>query len=87
MKSDVNELLGDIEYAESIRNYQEAFDYYKSAIRSKPNNINLYIKMGKALEKLREFEEAITCFNKALRIDRNNFLAHYRLGLIYIRNN
>ena len=42
--------------------------------------------MGKALEKLREFDEAISCFKKALRRDKNNFDAHYRLGLIYIRN-
>lgn len=42
--------------------------------------------MGKTLEKLREFDEAISCFNKALRRDKNNFMAHYRLGLIYIRN-
>lgn len=51
MHSEVNELLGDIEYSEQSRQYDAAFELYKYALKVKPSNTNLYIKMGKCREK------------------------------------
>lgn len=87
MRADCYELLGDIEYSEKNKKYTKAVEYYHKSNDLKANNINIYIKLGKALEKLRDFDEAIAFLKKALRRDKNNFLAHYRLAICYIRNN
>ena len=87
MPAECYELLGDIEYSEKNKRYTKAVEYYHRSNELKANNVNIYIKLGKAFEKLREFDEAIAFLKKALRRDKNNFLAHYRLALCYIRNN
>ena len=57
------------------------------SIKKKPNDVTLLIKLGKTYEKLRDFEEAINTFKMALRRDKKSFTAHYRIGLIFIKNN
>ena len=87
MRADCYELLGDIEFSEKNKRYAKAVEYYHKSNDLEANNINIYIKLGKALEKLREFDEAIAFLKKALRRDGNNFQAHYRLASCYNRNN
>ena len=57
------------------------------SVASKPNRIEIYIKLARTHEKLREIEEAILNYNKCLRRDKQNFTALQKLGLAYIRNN
>ena len=87
MRCDIFELLGDLEFYETNKNYPLALENYKTAHYAKRDNIDIIIKMAKVHEKLREFDESIVYLKKALSKDKTNFIANYRLGCLYIRNN
>ena len=75
MPAECYELLGDIEYSEKNKRYTKAVEYYHRSNELKANNVNIYIKLGKAFEKLREFDEAIALPTKfSSRIARNTQL-------------
>lgn len=87
LKAECFELQGDIENLDSIKNYEEAIMYYIKSQKKNPENLMIYIKLGKTHEKMREFDEAVTYINKALRRDPKSFIANYRMGICMIRNN
>ena len=87
MKGAVKELLGDIAYHDDIQNYEQAKEYYTSAINERPKYAEIYVKIGKCNEKLRLFDDAIKMFKKGIKKDPEHFDAHYKLGLVYVRNN
>ena len=66
MKCDIFELLGDLEFYETNKNYPLALENYKTAHYAKRDNIDIIIKMAKVHEKLREFDESISYLKKAL---------------------
>jgi tetratricopeptide (TPR) repeat protein len=80
-------LLGDVEMMDDKRNYDQALIHYKEALKYDHNNINVLLRLAKALERTRDFQDAMDCYNKALTIDKDCFVAHYRIGLIYVKNN
>jgi len=51
------------------------------AFRVNPNNDNVHVNLGVALDKKGDLEAAIGEYREALRLNPNNDIAHYNLGL------
>jgi tetratricopeptide (TPR) repeat protein len=51
------------------------------ALRVNPNNDNVHVNLGLALDNKGDLEAAIGEYREALRVNPNNDLAHYNLGL------
>jgi tetratricopeptide (TPR) repeat protein len=67
------ELMGDANLGSG--KYQQAVSRYTRAIKSNPNNLNLYYKRGTALKNQKQYTEAINNFNQLLSVDSTNILA------------
>jgi tetratricopeptide (TPR) repeat protein len=53
----------------------------RQAFRVNPNNDNVHVNLGLALDNKGDLEAAIGEYREALRLNPNNDLAHYNLGL------
>jgi tetratricopeptide (TPR) repeat protein len=53
----------------------------RQAFRVNPNNDNVHVNLGLALDNKGELEAAIGEYREALRLNPNNDIAHYNLGL------
>jgi len=67
MKSEIYELLGDLENFDQNKNYVQALEYFEVAHEANRTNIDIIVKIAKVHEKLREFDMAIEFLNMALR--------------------
>jgi cytochrome c-type biogenesis protein CcmH/NrfG len=55
----------------------------EEAVKTDPNNIELYIRLGFVYSKLEKVGDAQRAFENAVRLDPKRAIAHYMLGLIY----
>jgi tetratricopeptide (TPR) repeat protein len=63
------------------KRYEDAETEYRAAIRLDPENPDLHVSFGGALESFKgDWDGAINEEQEALRLDPNNFRAHYNLG-------
>jgi tetratricopeptide (TPR) repeat protein len=53
---------------DKLKEYQEAIDAYKEAIKIKPDDHKAYYNMGVAYDKLKEYQEAIDACKEAIKI-------------------
>jgi tetratricopeptide (TPR) repeat protein len=53
---------------DKLKEYQEAIDAYKEAIKIKPDDHKAYCNMGVAYDKLKEYQEAIDAYKEAIKI-------------------
>jgi tetratricopeptide (TPR) repeat protein len=67
------------------RQFKEAIESYKNAIKSDPTNPIYPANMGAAYMQLGDFESAEKCCKKAVELDPKYSKAHGRLGQIYQR--
>jgi tetratricopeptide (TPR) repeat protein len=56
-------------------------DATRHAFRLNPNNDNVHVNLGLALDNKGDLEAAIREYREALRLNPNNDIAHYNLGL------
>jgi len=65
------------------KSYLDALDYYRAALAKKPNNAQLYNKIGINELQMARFNEARKDFERAIKIDGKFADAHNNLGVIY----
>ena len=55
----------------------------ESAIKLKPAEVDLFVKLGFTYTRLGKADEAQSAFESAINLDPKKAIAHYMLGLIY----
>jgi tetratricopeptide (TPR) repeat protein len=65
------------------KNYLDAIDYHRAALRKKPGSASLLNKIGISELQLRRYREARKSFEQALKADRNYANAYANLGVVY----
>jgi len=66
------------------KNYLDAIDYYKAALKKAPEGgALLFNKMGICYLQMQRSKEAAKNFNHAIKADRNNANAYNNLGVVY----
>jgi tetratricopeptide (TPR) repeat protein len=65
------------------KNYLDAIDYHRAALRKKPGSASLLNKIGMSELMLRRLREARKNFEQALKMDRNYANAYANLGVVY----
>ena len=73
------EMLGCI--ADQTGRHQQAIDYFKLAIRHKPDDPFLHFNMGVSLHDQGRLNEALGCYRKAISLKPDHTKAHNRLGM------
>jgi tetratricopeptide (TPR) repeat protein len=68
---------------EGEKNYLDAIEYHRAALRKKPGSASLLNKIGMSQLLLRRLREARKSFEQALKIDRNYANACANLGVVY----
>lgn len=66
--------------SEEVIEYDEAFKYYKKAIKTDRKYVEAYIAKGNLHFKLEEYEKAIKEYTKVISIDGENWLAYTLRG-------
>lgn len=61
-----------------------AIDYYKSALRVKPNSIETWRTMGISYKDHNQFTEALVCFDTISTIDSTFEVAYFDAGVTYL---
>ena len=65
---------------------EEAMELAETLNKKSPNNVNVQLIYGLALERYgNKPNDALNAFKKAAKLDHNNFYAYYNLGRIYLR--
>lgn len=62
------------------KNYSEAIDEFKEAIRIDPNFYGAYINLSKAFESEEQFNEAIETYKKAIEVRPEHYKSYFNLG-------
>jgi predicted Zn-dependent protease len=73
--------LGEIFWERS--EYQFAIDHFSRACRLRPNLVDAFIGLGKALTASDKAQEALKPLLEAVRLDGDNEVAHFRLAQAY----
>ena len=66
-----------------LKQYQEAIDSYKAAIRIKPVSAHAYGSLGASYFELKQYQKAIAALKESIRIKPDFALAHALLGESY----
>lgn len=61
-----------------------AIDYYKSALRIKPNSIEAWRTMGLSYKDHNQFDDALICFDTITTIDSTFEVAYFDAGVTYL---
>ena len=64
----------------------EASDVFQQALKSDPNAIHIYNRLGIALRRQKKFKEAIDNYRVAIKMDPENENLYYNLGRAYFDN-
>ncbi len=67
----------------SKKDYTQATNYYKLAMKLKPNSIEAMLGFVNAAASLQKWEEIFAVYQKILVLDPNNSLVNYRIALMY----
>ena len=62
----------------------DALDVYKTLLRNYPQNINIYISYGFALNFLEKFQEAVYIYLQGMEVKSDDFGILYNLGITYL---
>lgn len=73
--------------AEAYKNkdYQDAINYFRSALEKVPEKVSLHYNMGLSFYEMNDFTTACDSFKKALRINKNYEDARYMLSVSYFQ--
>jgi tetratricopeptide (TPR) repeat protein len=71
---------------EAEKNYLDAIDYHRAALRKSPGSASLLNKIGMSQLLLRRLPEARKSFEQALKADRNYANAYANLGVVYYQD-
>jgi tetratricopeptide (TPR) repeat protein len=71
---------------EAQKNYLDAIDYHRAALRKNPGSASLLNKIGMSELLLRRLREARKSFEQALKADRNYANAYANLGVVYYQD-
>ncbi len=63
-------------------NYEEAEEFFSTALQAKPDDIDATIYLGRTLVRLGQYQPAEALFRKILEADPTSGQAHLRLGII-----
>lgn len=63
-----------------MKQYQEAIEKFKEAIKQQPENIDIWCSWGVALVELQQYQEAVEKFEKALEVKPDFVPALYGCG-------
>ena len=64
-----------------MKQYQEAIEKFKEAIKQQPENVEIWCSWGVALVELKQYQEAVGKFQKALEFKPDFVPALYGLRL------
>ncbi len=67
----------------ATKDYLDALDYYKAALAKKPNDADLYNKLGISELLMQRWQEAKKSFEHAIKADHKHADAYNNLGVIY----
>ena len=67
------------------KNYQDAINYFRSALEKVPEKVSLHYNMGLSFYEMNDFTTACDSFKKALRINKNYEDARYMLSVSYFK--
>jgi len=73
--------LGNLLY--SRRDFNGAIREYQAALKLEPNNADIHMNLGTALDVTGRTEEAITQYSQSIKLQPGNANAHYNLGIAY----
>ncbi|MGO9862111.1 MAG: tetratricopeptide repeat protein [Terriglobales bacterium] len=65
------------------KNYLDAVDFYRAALKGTPGNASLFNKIGICQLQIQNFKEAKKNFERAIRLDRKHADAYNNLGVVY----
>jgi tetratricopeptide (TPR) repeat protein len=65
------------------KSYLDALDYYRAALKKKPNAAIVYVKAGIAELQMKRLPESTKDFERAIKLDSKNAVAHNNLGVVY----
>ncbi|HEY7096822.1 MAG TPA: tetratricopeptide repeat protein [Terriglobales bacterium] len=65
------------------KSYLDALDYYRAALKKKPDSALTYNKIGIVELQIQRYKEARKDFEKAIKADRNFSNAYNNLGAVY----
>ncbi len=63
-----------------------AVEYYKNAIRIKPNSGEALYSLGKYYQDTENFDKALNTYNDLIHLETNNINAYYNMGVIHLLN-
>jgi tetratricopeptide (TPR) repeat protein len=66
-----------------LKQYKQAINAYKQAIKIKPDNHIAYYNMGVAYGELKQYKQAINAYKQAINIKPDNHIAYYNMGVAY----
>ena len=78
-----NQMLKHALILRNIGKVNDALDVYKDLLRNNPQNINVYISYGFALNFLERFQEAVDIYLQGMAVKRDEFGILYNLGITY----
>ena len=67
------------------KNYQDAINYFRSALEKVPEKVSLHYNMGLSFYEMNDFTTACDSFKKALRINKDYEDARYMLSVSYFQ--
>ena len=67
----------------SKKDYTQASNYYKQAMKVRPSSIEAMLGFVNAAAALQKWEEVFSVYQKILVLDPNNSLVNYRIALMY----
>ncbi|WP_414584480.1 tetratricopeptide repeat protein [Scytonema sp. PCC 10023] len=79
-QSSIEQLLKQVNAAESVGNYSQAENIWRRVLQLEPNNSNAYNNLGNALRQQKKLDKAIDAYKKAIQIDGNFADAYNGLG-------
>jgi tetratricopeptide (TPR) repeat protein len=77
------ELVREGDTLRSEKAYLDALDYYRAALKKKPDSSQTYNRSGIAQLSMQRFKEAGKDFERAIKLDRQYSDAYNNLGVIY----
>ncbi len=65
------------------KNFLDAIDYYRAALKGAPGNASVFNKIGICQLMMQRYKEAKKSFERAIKTDHNHADAYNNLGVIY----
>jgi len=78
-------VISALNYAMSMRKYQEAIDQLDKALEISPDNPDILFIKGVVYNRAKEYEKAQKCWEDALKIKPSLSEAYFSLGLLYAK--